>query len=268
MQPAADPASSALGSPFPCGALGSPLPCGSSSGAPLPCGALGYPLPCSSGGVTAIVHTRLGASETEVAPADAPNAEINSCITESAAAVPSERPMQPTSGMAVGADSCDDQASRSQGPETEELQMVTGDAAIGGAATAAARPPSEAAVTITSGQPAGNVVGEQGALPDVVSELKARLARVEAARDELARQQGQYKGIIAKVCAWGALSTDNREEWAGFRLAAMPLVLVASILCGPRLLGCLWPMLQLHGNCICSTSQNCTVLSRNPSYTS
>ena len=146
-------------------------------------------------------------------------------MTESAAAVPSERPMQPTSGMVVGADSFDDQASRSRRSEPEESQQVTGDAAIRGAAMFSVAPPAEAAMTApeaSSVTPAVNVAGDQeaavgqqgGALPDVVSELKARLARVEAARDELARQQGQYKGIIAKVREGeGAEHTAQGAGW-------------------------------------------------------
>ena len=43
----------------------------------------------------------------------------------------------------------------------------------------------------------------EGSVPhvesEVLSDLRAKLARVEVSRDELARQQGQHKGLIAKV---------------------------------------------------------------------
>lgn len=47
---------------------------------------------------------------------------------------------------------------------------------------------------------AGGFVGAAVAVGDAeVAELRLRLASVEASRDELARQQGQYKGLIARV---------------------------------------------------------------------
>jgi hypothetical protein len=62
-------------------------------------------------------------------------------------------------------------------PATASTSMVGG----GGAAAAA----------VIAAAPAA-AAGE-------VAELRSRLARVEASRDEMARQQGQYKASIAKV---------------------------------------------------------------------
>lgn len=51
-----------------------------------------------------------------------------------------------------------------------------------------------------AGSAAGVFAGAAGAAGDAeVAELRLRLASVEASRDELARQQGQYKGLIARV---------------------------------------------------------------------
>lgn len=212
--PAANQAAGALGSPFPCGALGSPFTFS----------ALGSPLPgssCSGGGITtAVVGTLPGASSETEAPADAgaPNAEASSRImTATTTMLPTEDSslMQPPSdvaGVAAGAGGCV-LTSRSRGAASEEeVQPRTGnDASDDAAIAAAAESLQGAAGAVTGGGQTDIVVGQQDAAAagqrdavsesDAVSELKARLARVEAARDELARQQGQYKGIIAKV--WG-----------------------------------------------------------------
>ena len=45
----------------------------------------------------------------------------------------------------------------------------------------------------------GAAHSEDGQSAETQSDLRAMLARVEASRDELARQQGQHKGLIAKV---------------------------------------------------------------------
>ena len=137
------------------------------------------PEPSSGQGVWASAQGMPGASGTSTEPTAEPSGQESTFETA----------RQSNEPASVGSE-----AKAVQGSSTEALDAER--SAREGALTGTANDQPQQAVQARLAAGAGS-----GALDAEVAELRARLAKVEASRDELARQQGQHKGVVAKVGA-------------------------------------------------------------------
>lgn len=133
-----------------------------------------------------------GGSGTDSAAPDLATAAVNICsqaegsqAADLQVTTSSENPMGVTEDPAHASSAADNHCADNHCQAAQDSNTTTGEllVAAGGAGSAA-----------------GVAAGAAGAVGDAeVAELRLRLASVEASRDELARQQGQYKGLIARV---------------------------------------------------------------------